>query len=98
MPAARKTAVPQDHKPKAEDARFEFVEGGKTYTGRPTLKTLTPGFLRANRKLEDLDALFTILEALFDEKALAAIDTMTRKRFDELQNELNAHLEISQGE
>lgn len=98
MPTARKTAEPQDHRPKAEDARFEFDAGGETYVGKPTQKTLTPGFVRANRKLDGIDWLFTVLEALFDDDALAVIDGMSRNRFHELQEELNAHLEITQGE
>lgn len=98
MPTARKTAVPQDRKPKADEVRFEFSENGKVYAGKPTETTITPGFLRRTRKLDDLDAFFTLIEELFDEDALKVIDTMSRPRFKRLQKDFYEHLEVTQGE
>lgn len=91
---------PQDRKPKASDAEecFTFEHEGKSYTLKPTLESLTPGFMRKNRRREDLDAFFTILELLADEEQLEVIDSMTHEEFGELSKEFYAHLGATQGE
>lgn len=91
---------PQDHKPKAAEAAesFTFTHNGQSHTLKPTLESITPGFLRRIRKFDDLDAFFTILEELADEEQLAVVDEMTHKEFGELSREFFAHLGASRGE
>lgn len=97
MSAPRK---PQDRKPKSAEAEecFTFEHDGESHTLKPTLETLTPGFMRKIRKLDDLDAFFTILEELADEDQLAAVDSMTHEQFGELSKAFYAHLGATQGE
>ena len=97
MAAPRK---PQDRKPKAADAEdcFTFEHEGKSYTLKPTLDHLTPRFMRANRRREDVDAFFTILEELADEVQLEVIDSMSGEEFGELSKDFYKHLGATQGE
>lgn len=91
---------PQDHKAKTSEASdcFSFEHDGETYTLKPTIEHITTGFLRENRKLNDLDAFFTILEALADDEQLAAVDSMTHKEFGQLSKEFYKHLGAQRGE
>lgn len=94
---------PQDRKPKAAPAgevseSFTFTHDGESYTLKPTLEHITPGFLRRIRKLDDLDAFFTILEEIADEKQLKVVDNMTHKEFGELSREFFGHLGAQRGE
>jgi hypothetical protein len=91
---------PQDHKPKAAEAsdRFTFEHDGETYELKPTLEHITPGFLRRIRKLGDLDAFYTILEALADDEQLEVIDVMSFEEFGQLNKDFFAHLGALRGE
>lgn len=93
---------PQDRKPKAADVEaedcFTFTHAGVDHTLKPTLEHLTPGFMRANRQREDLDAFFTILEELADDEQLAIVDGMSHKDFGELAKAFYKHLGATQGE
>lgn len=93
---------PQDRKPKASDAdsseAFTFEHDGESYTLKPTLEYITPGFLRKVRKQNDLDAFFTILETLADDEQLEAIDSMTHSEFQQMNKDFYAHLKASRGE
>lgn len=91
---------PQDRKPKATDAEecFTFEYEGKSYTLKPTLDHLTPRFMRANRRREDLDAFFTILEELADKDQLEVIDSMSSEEFGDLSEAFYKHLGAKPGE
>ncbi len=92
IPAGAKK--PADRKSKAEDA-FSFEFDGETYTLKPTYDVLTPGWFRANRRRDDMDAFFTIMESLSDEETLAkTLDKMDKKRFEQLQKDFYKHLEV----
>jgi hypothetical protein len=84
---------PQDHKSKAgsDEQRFSFTHDGKTYRFKPTAEILTPGFLRANRRRTPVDFEFTCFEALADDEALEAIDSMTRTEFNHLSRRFREH-------
>jgi len=97
MPTPKK---PQDRKPKTEDVSdcFSFEHDGETYTLKRTIDHITPGFLRKNRKLDDLDAFFTILEELADDEQLAVIDGMSTPEFGQLNRDFYKHLGAQRGE
>ncbi|MGN6589505.1 MAG: hypothetical protein ACTHKE_04360 [Sphingomicrobium sp.] len=91
---------PQDHKAKAAEVSecFSFEHKGETYTFKNTIEHITPGFLRKNRKLNDLDAFFTILETLADEEQLEVIDSLTHEEFGQLNRDFYEHLGAQRGE
>ncbi len=107
MPATPKT--PQDHltkkaKSKAgEHTPFTFTHDDVEYSLKP-LATLGTGFIRKNRRRTDIDALFTMLEALVDDDpkhkgdTLTAIDEMDREEFNQLQDDFNKHNGVTPGE
>lgn len=85
---------PTDRKAKTEDA-FSFTHDGETYTLKPTYDVLTPGWFRANRRRDDMDAFFTIMESLADEETLEkTVDAMSKKQFEQLQKDFYKHLEV----
>lgn len=99
MPTPRQ---PQDRKPKASEAEvsdcFSFEHDGETYTFKPTLESITPGFLRKHRNGTDLDVFFTIIELIADDKALAVLDNLSHKEFDQVSTDFFKHLGAQRGE
>lgn len=98
---------PSDRKSKDVDDRFSFTHDGETYTLKPTYEVLTPGFIRKNRRRDEVDAFFTMLEELVDDydrledrsATLEAVDGMSRGQFAILMKDFYAYLEVSgQGE
>jgi hypothetical protein len=85
--------MPQDRKTKAGgDGRFTFTHKGKSYTfPNPVSAVTSPGFLRANRRRDELDLSFTIIEILADNDPdiLAAIDSMPLAEFNRLSRRLS---------
>lgn len=92
--------TPQDHKkPSDGTGPFTFTFRGKSYTTAPLSEVVTPGFLRANRRRDQVDQVFTLFEALLPEKVLeATIDVMTREEFNAVGDELREFMEASLGE
>ena len=96
---------PQDHQ-KADDEQdvYTFTHGGKSYTSRPYLDVLTPRWLRANRRRDETDFAFTLLEALFegDDAAMKALDTMDWPTFNAtagaVLDDMKDRVEVSLGE
>jgi hypothetical protein len=89
MVAAR---TPQDRKAKAGEGRFTFTHKGKSYTlPKPVSTVANPGFLRANRRRDELDLSFTIIEILADEDPdiLAVIDAMPLADFNRMSRRLS---------
>jgi hypothetical protein len=93
--------VPQDHKSKASDSgkgRFTFTHKGESYTLPKPFETVqNPKYLRANRRRDELDLTFTMIEDLCGdtdegEKILDVIDTMTREEFNALSKRLGRAL------
>lgn len=69
-----------------DDALYSFEHDGKTYTfAKPISVCRAPGWVRANRRRDTIDLLWTILEEIAGDEAMAAIDTMTEDEFNELQ-------------
>lgn len=70
---------------------FGFTHDGKTYTFERPLSVVTrPGWLRKNRRRDELDLAFTILEEIAGDEALDAIDKMGDDEFRELMVRINA--------
>ena len=89
---------PADRKPKKKDApeAFTFEHDGEQYTFKPTYDVLTPGWLRKNRRRDETDAFFTMVEALVqDDETLDVIDNMTRSEFRALMTEFYEYLEVA---
>lgn len=93
---------PQDRKPKKVEPRpdepFEFEHDGETFTLSAPSDVLTVGWARKNRHRTLEDQLFTLIEAIADKDALAAIDDMRKAEFEEFQRAFYAHSGISLGE
>lgn len=69
---------------------FTFDHAGKTYTfEKPFSVVRSPRWLRANRRRDELDLAFTIIEAVAGDEALEAIDSMTEEEFKVLAERLN---------
>lgn len=69
-----------DHGP---DDDFEFKHDGELYR-LPPFRKVKAGVVRKVRKLEGLDAGYTLLELVCDERTLAAIDDMEMSEMDEV--------------
>ncbi len=100
--------TPQDRLPKREAAEkiephpelpFTFTgPDGETYQLAATEDILDAGFARRNRNKTPEDQLFTMLEALADDDALAAIDSMKKHEFLQFQRDFYAHTGAELGE
>ena len=92
--------TPQDHQKKKTPTSdvFSFEHDGATYEFAPVYDVLTPGFLRANRRRDETDQMFTMFEALADEDTLAVIDVMSRDEFQKLTKDFFKFLEMNPGE
>lgn len=72
---------------------FSFEKDGKTYTFEQSFDVVrSPRWLRANRRRDELDLAFTILEELAGDDALEAIDSMDEDEFAALSKALNKEL------
>lgn len=61
---------------------YTFEHDGKTYTfERPFAVVRTPKWLRANRRRDELDLAFTVLETIGGDEVLDVIDSMTEDEF-----------------
>jgi uncharacterized protein YecE (DUF72 family) len=100
MTAVRK---PQDRLQKTKPDHFSFtvkVDGKQvTHHLKPTEIVLSPGFMRATRRMDDVDAMFTFLEELATDDQLAIIDKMTRQEFnDTIAKPFMRHIKDDMGE
>jgi hypothetical protein len=95
------TKKPQDHKSKVEanpDSPFVFTHDGETFELAAPSAVLTAGFSRKNRHKTLEDQFFTLIEALADDAALAAIDDMRKDEFQQFQIDFYAHSGADLGE
>lgn len=102
MPPAQKK--PMDHLKKgelnSEDRTFSFEHKGEKFTSPPLHEVLSPKWFRHNRKVDGLDAAFTMLEAIFsgDDEAMAAVDDMSWAEVNSLFESLNEAMGATMGE
>lgn len=72
---------------------FSFEHDGETYTFERSFDVVrSPRWLRANRRRDELDLAFTILEEIAGDDALEAIDSMNEDEFLALSKSLNKEL------
>lgn len=102
MPETKK---PQDHQPKKKNVptphpeeAFTFTHRGQEYTLAAPLDVLDAGWARVNRNKTLDDQFFSLIEALADPEALAAIDSMKKQEFIDFQLEFYAHAGVELGE
>lgn len=77
---------------------FTFEYDGKEYEFEKGFEEVrSPRWLRANRRRDELDLAFTILETIAGDDALDAIDKMDEDEFTELAKRLNKEMGASFG-
>ncbi|MGV9676205.1 hypothetical protein ACWDSJ_13070 [Nocardia sp. NPDC003482] len=64
----------------------------------PSLSYLKPGLIRRIRRLGDVDAMYTLLEATLPGDALAAVDEMDPAEFHALLEAWRSHSGVGLGE
>lgn len=75
---------------------FSFEHDGKTFHFEHSLdKVRKPGWLRKNRRRDEMDLAFTILEEVAGDEALEAIDEMDQDEFIALMSRLNDEINAS---
>lgn len=96
IPSTAKKPADRKKKDDAEQAAcFTFEHDGNTYALKDTWSVLTPGWLRKNRRRDDIDAFFTMVEALApddDGETLEVIDNMDRKAFSKLMGDFYEYM------
>ena len=93
---------PDDHQKPDDDLEtvtFNFTHKGKTFQSKPFVDVISPGWLRSNRRRDETDFMFTLLEALFkgQPKALGALDDMDWKTFNATAKEMLSDMESKAG-
>lgn len=69
---------------------YSFEHDGQTYTfERPFAVVRSPRWLRANRRRDELDLAFTILEEIAGDDVLDVIDSMDEDEFKAFSRDLN---------
>lgn len=72
---------------------FTFEHNGETYSFEQGFEVVrSPRWLRANRRRDELDLAFTIIETIAGDDALDAIDDMTEEEFVDLAKRLNREM------
>lgn len=97
---------PQDHKakPAEPDEYFTFTIGDTEYTmPHKTLDVITTKFVRANRRRDETDYVFTAVEELAGdgpdgELILDAIDNANRQQTKQFMKDFQTHLGAALGE
>lgn len=88
---------PQDHK-KAGGELHTFEHNGKEYTFEKPFDTVeTPKWLRANRRRDQIDLVFTLLEEIAGEECLEVIDEMTNEEFEKFSDDIGKARAAQQG-
>lgn len=81
------------------EQNFTFEHNGETFTFEHGFERVrSPRWLRANRRRDELDLAFTILEEVAGDAALAAIDDMDENEFRDLAAKVNREMGASLGE
>lgn len=75
---------------------YTFEHDGQTYTfERPFAVVRSPRWLRANRRRDELDLAFTILEEIAGDAVLDVIDSMSEEDFASFAKGVNAAMGAS---
>lgn len=93
---------PQDHQPAKDSPKvavYDLQFGGETYPSKDVHTTITPAFMRANRRREEVDAFFTMIEELWDREVLEkTVDKMTNDEFSEFMKAFYGWMDVQRGE
>lgn len=83
----------------SQDKNFTFEHNGETIEFEHDLAEVrSPRWLRANRRRDELDLIFTIVEDFGGPAVEAAVDDMNEDEFSRFSRALNAALGASLGE
>lgn len=78
---------------------FTFQQGDDSFEFEKSLNdVITPAWLRANRRRDEMDLILTIIEDCAGDDALAAFYRLTKAEFRTLSDNLNKALGASLGE
>jgi hypothetical protein len=92
---------PQDHQPKQDkkSACYELKFGGEVYLSKDIHATITPAFMRANRRREEVDAFFTMVEELWARDVLEkTVDKMDNDEFSDFMKDFYSWMDVQRGE
>lgn len=82
----------------ATDGNFSFTRNGKKYTFEKSFSVVrTPRWLQENRRRDELDLAFTILETIAGDEALEAILDMTESEFQTFSKRLGKEMSDFRG-
>lgn len=96
-PKSKRAPIPAvNHDGKVRDDFVTTIDG--TEIRLPSMSFMKPGLVRKIRRLTDIDAIYTLLEELLDDKALAAVDDMDPLDFEQFMKDWRQHSGISLGE
>jgi hypothetical protein len=84
---------------KSDRVREDFVrEVDGVEIRLPSMAYLKPGIIRRIRNLGNVNAMYTLMETVLDDKALAVLDDMDPEEYDALLDDWRAHSGVSLGE
>ncbi|MDQ0793557.1 hypothetical protein [Streptomyces sp. B1I3] len=70
-------------------SNFKFEHNGETYEFEKDFSVArSPRWLRANRRRDGMDLVFTLLEEIGGEDVAEAVDTMTEKEFEDFSKKV----------
>lgn len=100
MAAPRK---PQDHKAPKGETVAETVTvtiGGEDFESRPLVEVFTPKWVRENRRLTEVDAMYTQIEAAFEGVPgfLDAFDTLSFQEQGAINDQIGEAIGATLGE
>lgn len=99
MPQARRQ--PQDHKPPqdtGEPMGLTWVSKSGATLRLPPIGSVPAGVWREVRRMNDMDATFTMLEHILDEEALAVLDALSLAEVNDFFGQWRATAGASLGE
>jgi hypothetical protein len=75
---------------------FSFDHDGKTYTFEQSFDVVrSPRWLRENRRRDELDLMFTILEEIGGDEVVEVVDSMDADEFLKFSKQINKELSKS---
>jgi hypothetical protein len=92
---------PQDHQPKSDkkSAIYELKFDGEVYPSKDVHTAITPAFMRANRRRDEVDAFFTMIEELWSRDVLEkTVDKMDNDQFSEFMKDFYGWMDVQRGE
>lgn len=82
----------------ATGALFQFEHKGRKYSLKPAKQIPTGVLRKIADETNDLKAMFAVIEAVADSRALAAIDDMPLEKFAEVFKAWQEHSGVNLGE